>query len=368
MEFEAQIAAHLADARGTWDAEADDVLVCRKVRHETHDVKTFVLEARRPQLFRYRPGQFLTFDFEIDGQHINRCYTLSSTPTRPHLVSITTKRVPGRPVSSWLHDRLKPGMELRATGPMGEFTSLNHPAEKYLFLSGGSGITPLMSMARAYYDLAQPRDILFVHSARSPADIIFRDELALIARGLPGFRLAHLCESDAGDASWSGYRGRLSPPLLRLIAPDFAEREIFTCGPAPYMAAVRGMLREAGFDMARYHEESFCFEDRVPVPAEAATEIEEVAAPAVAKFRVEFTKSRRVIECDETVNILHAARAAGMRLPSSCTRGLCGTCKSRMVSGKVDMKHAGGIRQREIDQGQILICCSRPLSDLVIER
>jgi ferredoxin-NADP reductase len=164
-----------------------------------------------------------------------------------------------------------------------------------------------------YYDLAQPRDILFVHSARSPADIIFRDELALIARGLPGFRLAHLCESDAGDASWSGYRGRLSPPLLRLIAPDFAEREIFTCGPAPYMAAIRGMLRDAGFDMTRYHEESFCFEAMAlegaleggaPVPKEAATGTEAATAPAVARFRVEFTKSRRVIECDATVNVL----------------------------------------------------------------
>ena len=61
---------------------------------------------------------------------INRCYTISSTPTRPHLISITTKRVPGGPVSNWLHDRLKPGMELRATGPMGEFTSLAHPAQQ----------------------------------------------------------------------------------------------------------------------------------------------------------------------------------------------------------------------------------------------
>jgi ferredoxin-NADP reductase len=371
-DTEARFAEPLADWLATdlpdWNPDIDDVLVCRQVRDETHDVRTFVFSGRQPCLFRFKPGQFLTFDLPIGETGLHRCYTISSAPTRPHLVSITVKRTPGGIVTNWLHDQMTPGREIRAVGPMGEFSTLNHPAAKYLFLSGGSGITPLMSMARAYYDLAQPRDILFVHSARSPADIIFRDELALIARGLPGFRLAHLCESDAGDASWSGYRGRLSPPLLRLIAPDFAEREIFTCGPAPYMAAVRDMLREAGFDMARYHEESFCFEDRVPIPAEAATEIEAVTAPAVTRFRVEFTKSRRVIECDETVNILDAARAAGMRLPSSCTRGLCGTCKSRMVSGKVDMKHAGGIRQREIDQGQILICCSRPLSDLVIER
>lgn len=364
MDFEAQITAHLADARGTWDAEIDDVLVCRQVRQETHDVKTFVLEARRPQLFRYRPGQFLTFDFEIDGQQINRCYTISSTPTRPHLISITPKRVPGGPVSNWLHDRLKPGMELRATGPMGEFTSLNHPAEKYLFLSGGSGLTPLMSMARAYHDLALQRDIVFLHFARTPADIIFRAELELIARNLPSFRFVPVCEADTPGERWTGFGGRVSPPLLRLVAPDFLEREVMVCGPAPFMAAVRGILAEAEFDMARHHEESFDFATLTG----SAAEEEAAPSPAARTFKVEFKKSGRTVECGADGFVLAAAKAAGMRLPSSCTKGLCGTCKSRLLSGEVQMKHQGGIRQREIDQGMVLICCSKPLTDLVVDR
>jgi ferredoxin len=74
------------------------------------------------------------------------------------------------------------------------------------------------------------------------------------------------------------------------------------------------------------------------------------------------------VECGADTFVLSAAKAAGMRLPSSCTKGLCGTCKSRLVSGKVDMKHQGGIRQREIDQGMVLICCSKPLTDLVVDR
>jgi ferredoxin len=85
-------------------------------------------------------------------------------------------------------------------------------------------------------------------------------------------------------------------------------------------------------------------------------------------FKVEFTRSRRVIEAPEDAFILTSALRAGLRLPSSCTQGICGTCKCRLVAGQVDMTHAGGIRQREIDQGMILVCCSRPLSDLVIER
>src|SRR5918993_6072970 len=143
-----EAAARLLAEAQPWDSETDDVLVCRAVRQETHDVRTFVLAPRDPRLFAYKPGQFLTFTFEIGGETIHRCYTISAAPTRPHAVSITVKRVPGGPVSNWLHDNLKPGSTLKAVGPMGEFTHVDHPGGKYLFLSGGSGITPSMSMAR----------------------------------------------------------------------------------------------------------------------------------------------------------------------------------------------------------------------------
>ncbi len=85
-------------------------------------------------------------------------------------------------------------------------------------------------------------------------------------------------------------------------------------------------------------------------------------------FKVELNVTGQVIDCGEGQFVLQAAKAAGLRLPSSCTRGMCGTCKSRLLSGTVSMTHLGGIRQREIDQGWILPCCSKPTSDLVIER
>ena len=209
-------------------------------------------------------------------------------------------------------------------------------------------------------------DIIFVHAARSPADIIFRHELDLMARHMPRLRIAHVCESAAGESHWPGFLGRLSPPMLRLIATDFTEREIFCCGPAAFMAAARAMLGEAGFDMSRYHQESFDFSD-------LALSAEPAAAPLAPSaitggFRIEFAQSERVIECGADTTILSAARAAGLTLPSSCTRGMCGTCKSTMLSGTVEMRHAGGIRQREIDQGRVLLCCSKPTSNVVIDR
>lgn len=350
-----------------WDPERDETLVCRQVRDETHDVKTFVFSSPEPRRFSYKPGQFLTFSLPCGpaGEEINRSYTISSAPTRPDRLSVTVKRVTKGPVSNWLHDTMRPGMTVKVTGPAGEFTCADSSAKKFLFLSGGSGITPMMSMSRALFDLGAEADVVFLHSARSPDDLIFARELALMEQAWPGFRATTVCEQDRPSGRWQGLRGRLTAAMLPLVAPDFLEREVYVCGPAPYMAAVRALLADSGFDMTRHHEESFDFATLMQGELEEAFAAPE---PGEKTYRVTFTKSRRDIDCAAGANILSAARAEGMRVPASCGKGLCGTCKCKLVSGTVDMKHDGGIRQREIDMGMILICCAKPTSDVVIER
>lgn len=364
--------ATLANMATSWDGDRDDTLVCRAVRQETHDVKTFVFSAPAPRLFRYAPGQFITLDLEIGGQPVQRCYTLSSTPSRPDTVSITVKRVPGGQVSNWLHDNLAPGAQIKVRGPSGGFSCFLQPmpaGEKYLFLSAGSGITPLMSMARAMHDLVLDADIAFMHSARTPDDIIFARELELMAHNRDGlFRLGAVCERRGAQAAWSGFNGFLSLAVLQNVAPDFRERKVYTCGPAPYMAAVRAMLEGAGFDMAGYHEESFSFETLAQADSEPEAPPAQAGEGAGESFKVSFSRSGDELTCAPGQTILAAARAAGVRLPISCTQGMCGTCKTKMTAGQVDMKHAGGIRQREIDQGWILPCCSKPLADVVLDR
>jgi ferredoxin-NADP reductase len=350
-----------------WNCEDDDRLVCRKIVAETHDVKTFIFTAPAPRLFQFAPGQFLTFEFPVGAEPIHRCYTIASSPTRPYAVSITVKRTVGGPVSNWLHDHLRVGDTVRAVGPMGEFSTERHPARKRLFLSGGSGITPLMSMLRHDHDAGEDHDTVFVHCARTPKDIVFRHELDLIARRESHLRVVHLVEGPGEETSWSGYRGRISREFLELAAPDFRDREVFCCGPGPFMAAVRHILHEAGYDMARYHEESFVFEDLAR--AEGLPPADLQPEPSAARVHsIAFGKMGRTIACDENTTILSAARAAGLRLPSSCTKGLCGTCKTKKLSGEVEMTHSGGIRQREIDQGFVLLCCSKPRGDVVVDR
>src|SRR5262245_443097 len=156
---------------------------------------------------------------------------------------------------------MAPGQRISADGPFGVFTIARHQSSKYLFLSGGSGITPVMSMTRALYDLGSDADVVFVHSARTPSDIIFRRELETIASTVPTVRVVHVCERGSPGEPWGGLRGFLSVEMLQLMAPDLTERVVFCCGPAPYMAAVRRMLVDADFDMQNYHEESFSFDD-----------------------------------------------------------------------------------------------------------
>jgi len=360
-----------------WADEDQAVLVCTAVSDVTHDVKNFVFEPEGDQLFEFDAGQFLTLMLDIDGTPVNRCYTISSPPTRPNRIAITVKRVVGGKVSNWVHDNIVPGSKVTALAPLGAFTLTSRPAEKLLFLSAGSGITPLMSMLRTLYDLGSDADVVFLHSARTPSDIVFRSELAAIETLMPNLRVVHVCEADYPSERWGGMRGRLSPTMLHTIVPDLLERTIFNCGPVPYMDAVRRILGELDYDLGSYHEESFTFDDpatpgAAPPPEGVAYEDIAVATPpagddGVATYSVEFTKSGRTVTCRADENVLDVALAAGVRLPSSCSQGMCGTCKLSKLSGEVEMNHNGGIRPREIAAGKILVCCSKPLSDLSLD-
>jgi len=345
----------------SWSSAEQKTLECCAIRVETADVKTFVFRCRDFVALAFEPGQFITLSLTIDGQSLSRCYTLSSPPTRPFSIAITVKRVPGGLVSNWLHDHLQVGSRVQAAGPAGIFTPVGHPQRKLLYLSAGSGVTPLMSMTRAAFDLGNDLDIAFVHSARTPQDIIFRDELAQLQTAQPSLKVFAICEAPGTEADWQGPLGRLDLPLLERLVPDFREREVFTCGPQGYMDAVQRTLQEGGFDLTHYHQESFTIGSPA-APAEAVpTPLSETL------FTVTLARSGKVFSMAGDQTVLSAAKRAGAIVPSSCGQGLCGTCKTALLEGQVEMQHAGGIRQREIDRGLRLLCCSKPTSNLVLD-
>lgn len=353
----------------TW-SNGRHLVRCVKAIQETWDVRTFCFMADQPMVFFFKPGQFVTLELEIDGVPTMRSYTISSSPSVPYSFSLTIKRVPGGKVSNWLHDNLKVGDVLPVHGPVGLFNAIDFPAEKVLFLSGGVGITPVMSMARWFFDTNGAVDMVFVHSARTPKDIIYHRELRHMASRIDNFKLHLICEKYEIGETWSGYRGYLNQPMLQLIAPDFMEREIFCCGPTPYMAALKRLLEANGFDMRRYHEEAFgptpqaIREEAQEHAAEAA---EAAEAPAGSLKRVDFTGTGKSIRVGAGETVHAAAAKLGLHIPKACGMGICGTCKVLKTSGEVSMEHNGGITDDDVAEGYILSCCSVPQSDVAID-
>lgn len=344
---------------------------CVKVIQETWDTRTFCFMAEQPVMFFFKPGQFVTLELEIDGQQLMRSYTISSSPSVPYSFSITVKRIPGGLVSNWLHDNLRVNDELAVHGPVGNFNVIDYPAEKVLMLSGGVGVTPLMSMTRWFFDTNAAVDLQFIHCARTPRDIIFHRELAHIFSRIPEFTLHIVCErSDELGEAWSGFRGYLGLPMLELMVPDFMEREIFCCGPTPYMEAIKKLLREKGFDMAHYHEESFgatplaIQEEVIEHVEQAETEAEEFDIADMISVEFSVTGKSVRIQPGETVH--SAAAKLGLHIPKACGMGICGTCRVPLAGGEVDMEHNGGITDDDVAEGYILSCCSKPLGDVVV--
>ncbi len=362
--------------------KSQPILRCSQIIDETHDVKTFCLISSPPTAFdNYKPGQFITLDLEINGKPVKRSYSISSTPSRPHTLEITVKRVPPPSdapnvapglVSNWLHDCLTVNSSVKVSPPMGNFTCFEHPNEKFLFISAGSGITPMMSMSRWLCDLKPDADIVFVHSAKTVRDIIFRQELELMASRYPNFKLA-VTLTDDNHPTWSGYTGRLNKVMLQEITPDFKERLVYVCGPDGFRTSVKAILEEMRFPMSSYHEESFGSSKKY----KKSTPQSEPERQIEAKFSstdivqsptspttdvVVFTKSQKEVICEAEETILEAAQREGIRLPYGCQMGACGQCKLQKVSGKVVYEE-----DADCEDGYVLTCVAKASGHVTIE-
>ncbi|HJG80449.1 MAG TPA: iron-sulfur cluster-binding domain-containing protein [Brevibacterium senegalense] len=346
-------------------------LVCTALTPVTHDVLDVTLRAADGGTLPYSPGQYYTFTFPglgPGGEGVDRCYSVSSaaavTGGGVEELTITVKRVPGGPVSAFVHERLRVGDTLRADGPYGVFGSDVRPGAGALYLSAGSGITPFLSMMRTRAVLLEKGErslplwssVVHVHAAHSPADLVHRVEVMGLS-DRHETTVIPVCSADSPAEAWAGVRGRLTAQKLAVLVPDLMEREVLVCGPTAFMEAVVAMVVDLGVPAERIHLESYVFGEKPRVPVQASAGV----------FSIEFRGAGRTVSCPAGTTILAAAREAGVAHPSSCAEGVCGTCRATMVSGEVDMDHQGGIRPREVREGKILPCCSVPRTDIVLE-
>jgi ferredoxin-NADP reductase len=390
--------AGTAPTQMKWWTGGEITVRCVQVMDQTDNVKTFRFIANPPLWFSYQPGQFVTLALDIHGKRILRSYSISSSPTRPHTLDITVKRVfaaaaaaPPGLVSNWLHDHIRVGSQLKLSGPMGQFTCVDHLAQKLLLISAGSGITPMMSMAQWLCDTAADTDVVFFHSARSPRDIVFRQELELMNARHPNFKLAVSVTNPEPGLVWLGYTGRVNAAMFQAIAPDLRDRVLYVCGPTPFMEVVKAILDKLDFPLQNYYEESFggkkpakpetpCLKQvteqkptkpNTPCLKQATeqrhTEPTSSRSNAIAQPTIVFAKSGKAILCDGEEVILEVAEREGVSLPSGCRMGVCGACKQKLLEGEVKYAaEASALNPYEREQGLILTCLAYPVGRVVI--
>lgn len=335
------------------------VLNVLDVVRETPDAVSLVVARTDGQPIDFEAGTFFTVIVTIDGQEYRRAYSASSAAHANSTVSMTVKRVPGGKVSNWIHDHLAVGSTLRVLGPSGSFvlTPDANPARTLLLVGGGSGITPLMSIARTVLAREPASQMHLIYGNRSKKDVIFYAALNTLQKQHPTrLTVTHILEKP--PKGWAGATGRLDRAMLAglldgvLSSPNVADLHVYTCGPEPVMAAVSEVVLARGLDGSRLHQEKF-------TPAPVAADIARFTPQTVAIHGNGNTWTTTV-QAGQT--LLEAGLASGAPMLYSCTLGGCGRCRVKVTQGEVDMPEPNCLLPLEKAQGYALSCIARPCS------
>jgi len=304
-----------------------------EVRPETEDASTIVIRPSAKWLGHW-PGQYLRIGVEIDGRRHWRAYSLTSDPDHPDgLISVTIKHVPEGKLSPYFTRRAEVGSMVYLGGVEGEFR-LPHPRpDKLLFISAGSGITPVWSMVRNLAEDGSLGDAIHIHCCRDTDDFIFGETLRELADG-DGYELHEHHSTEAAN--------HLTPAGVEELAPDWREREAFLSGPPEMLEEMKSHWEAEG-DPERLHLERF-----QPVIGGEGTK--EAGEGGSVRFRVTEVEG----ECDGRTPILECGENAGAKLPFGCRMGICHTCVGKLAEGKVRDLRTGEVHG---DEGQMIRTC-----------
>lgn len=311
-----------------------------EVRRETVDSATLVIKPGWGFHFGYEPGQYVGIGVLMDGRWRWRSYSLTSTPvTRDRTITITVKAMPEGFLSSHLVGGVTPGTIVRLAAPQGNFVLPDPAPPSVLFLTAGSGITPVMSMLRTLARRDQITDVVHVHSAPTESDVMFSDELVRLHDAHDGYRLT---------VRSTRTEGRLDLAKLADVVPDWRDRQTWACGPGAMLDDAHRVWSAEGVG-DRLHLERFAA-TRAPVHGTGGT--------------VRFERSGKTVEVDAATSLMDAGEDAGIRMPFGCRMGICQSCVVGLVDGHVrdlrtGVEHEPGSR--------VQTCVSAASGDCVLD-
>lgn len=313
-----------------------------EVRRETEDSATLVIKPGWGFSFDYQPGQYMGIGLLVEGRWRWRSYSLTSSPATSasaRTVTITVKAMPEGFLSTHLVAGVAPGTIVRLAAPQGNFVLPDPAPSSILFLTAGSGVTPVMSMLRTLVRRNQITDITHVHSVPTESDVMFGAELAALAANQPGYRF---------QLRATRTQGRLDLARLDHEVPDWRDRQTWACGPEGMLVQAEKVWSAAGIS-ERLHLERFAVSK---------------AAPAGAGGTVTFARSGRVVAADAATSLMDAGEGAGVQMPFGCRMGICQSCVVSLVDGHVRDLRTG----QEHDPGtRIQTCVSAASGDCALD-
>ena len=314
-----------------------------KIHRETSEAVTLTFSLPDGKSLGSRPGQFITFNWVVNGQTAPRSYSISSPPGRVGFFDVTVKKQ--GIVSTFLNESAREGLTVMANGPYGRFVLNLREHAAPVFFAAGSGITPILSMLRHIEDASPGCEVTLFYASREERQMIFKGELDRLATRLTNFRFVPILTRP--DAIWDGERGEISKEMVLRYLPRADGRAFFLCGPERFMTAAKAILTSLGVGPNRILQERFA-------PSAAA-----YARGESVPCTVEFTRSRKRFECTSAETLLSVAERNRINIPSSCRIGQCGTCATRVLAGTVEMESDEGLRPDQREEGFSLLCVGR---------
>lgn len=337
-------------------------LTVREVVKETEDAVTLVFEQPESGDLKYQPGQFITLILTIDGKKVRRAYSLCSTPYLNEFPAVTIKAVPGGIMSNHINTEVKAGDVIQIMEPMGSFVlPIDEANSRQVFLfGGGSGITPLISIAKSVLNQETESKISLVYANRDENSIIFKESIkALEKKYSDRIGVVHFLETPPAD--WSGEVGYMTKDKIVKIITDLKDNQyqdfsFMTCGPEPMMNIVWESLEELKIPEDKKYKESFVAGNTSPSAIIAD-------ANGAKEVTILLEGEEYVYEVPANKTILEAGLDRNIDMPYSCQSGLCTACRGKCLQGTIKMDEDDGLSEEEKAEGYVLLCVGHPESD-----
>ena len=317
--------------------------------------------------YRFSPGQYLTLRQTIGGREERRSYSICAALDDGEL-RVGVRLVPGGVFSGWMHEHLKQGDRLDVMPPQGRFTlAVDATARRHVLgIAGGSGITPILSIAKTLLEREPHSRFTLVYGNRRSGSTMFKEELEdLKNRFLTRLSLYPVFSREQVDSPLGSGRldrGKLGEILSGVVhVPGLSEA--FVCGPFGMNDEAEAALKAAGLPAERIHIERFGVPPSAEEAALHAPRAGDAQGAVVTVVRDGLT--REVEYRQDDVSILDAAARAGMDVPYSCKSGVCGTCRARLMEGQVRMDRNFALEKHDLDAGFVLTCQAHPLTERV---